>query len=105
MRIAHVVHTALQANAHYTRTLTNRFQGGSEFNFRGMITLEFLLHDVLMELGKDLWCQDVLSEYTVKFLHPILVSYAQELFSVAGLGFLLHHGHIEDGMLLVFPDT
>ena len=105
MGITHVIHTTLQADTHHTRALTHRLQRRSQLNLRDMITLNLLLHDILMQLRKDLRCQDILSEHTVKFFHTLLVPHTQELLGITGLGFLLHHSHIENGMILVLPDT
>ena len=105
MGVAHVVHTTLKTDTHHARTLTDRLEGRSQFDLGDMITLDLLLHDVLMELCEDLRRKDVLSEDTVKFFHTIFITYPQEFLGIACLGFLVHDSHVEDGVILVLPDA
>ena len=91
MGIPHVIHPTLQPHTHHTTPLTHCFQRRRQLNLRDMITLDLLLHDILMQLRKNLGREDILSKHTVKFFHTFLVAHAQEFLGITGLGFLLHH--------------
>ena len=105
MGIAHVKHTPLQTDTHHATALTDSLKGCRQFNLRDMIILDLLLHDVLMELCKDLGSEDILSEDAVKFFRTFFIAHTQEFLRIAGLGLLLHHRDVQDGMIFVFPDT
>ena len=70
-----------------------------------MVAIDLFLHDVFMELGKDLRGEDILPKDAVIFFHTVFITYPKEFLRIAGLGFLVHRSHIENGVILVFPDT
>ena len=58
-----------------------------------------------MQLGKDLRREDILSKDTIILFLPLFVANTQELLGVTGFRFLMHHVNIEDGIILVLPNT
>ena len=70
-----------------------------------MVTFNLTLHDVLMQLGEDLWSKDILTEDAVVLFLTIFVSDTEEILCIAGLGFLDHRTDIEHRAVLVFPHT
>ena len=70
-----------------------------------MIAINLFLHDILMQLGKDLRGKDILTKDAIILLLTILVAHTQKLLGITGLGFLQHRRDIEKGAGLVLPDT
>ena len=58
-----------------------------------------------MQLGKDLRREDILAKDTIVLFLTLLVADTQELLGITGLWLLVHHRDIEDGPILVLPDT
>ena len=103
--ITHVVHAALQPDTYHTTALANGLEGRGEFYLADVVTFNLTLHDVLMQLGEDLWGKDILTKDAVVLFLTIFVSDTEEILCIAGLGFLDHRTDIEYRAVLVFPYT
>ena len=70
-----------------------------------MVALNLLLHDVLVQLREYLGGKDILSEYAVVLLVALFVAHSQKFLGIAGLGFLAHSVHVQDGVIVILPNT